>query len=117
MFRVVILIIFQCFLLTTGHVSFKLAVDKIDKFSWSWSCFVDCLTNWWFFACGTCLISATILWGFILRHFDFSIAYPVTAFAYVFGMLAAIFVFHETVSITRWVGVILIVLGTCFIVR
>jgi len=52
-----------------------------------------------------------------LKHFEFSIAYPMTAIAYVFGMLAAIFIFHETVSFTRWIGVGLIIIGVIFLVK
>ena len=117
MIKIIILTIFQCFLLASGQVCFKLAVEKINKFQWSWACFADLLTNWWLLASGICLISATILWGFILKYFPFSVAYPVTAFAYVFGMLAAIFIFNETVPLTRWIGVGLIILGVFFIAK
>jgi len=117
MFRVILLTIFQCFLLASGQVCFKLAVEKIHKFQWAWSYFVDLLTNWWLLASGICLIAATILWGFILKHFEFSVAYPITAFAYIFGMLAAIFIFHETVPITRWIGVGLIIAGVVFLAK
>ena len=117
MLKVITLTILQCFLLASGQVCFKLAVEKIDKFQWSWAYFSDLLANWWLLATGICLISATVLWGFILKHFPFSVAYPITAFAYVFGMLAAIFIFHETVSLTRWIGVALIILGVFFITK
>jgi len=117
MIRVIILTVFQCFLLASGQVCFKLAVEKITKFQFSWAYFCEILTNWWLLASGICLVSATILWGFILKHFEFSVAYPVTAFAYVFGMLAAVFIFHETVSLTRWIGVGLIILGVFFIAK
>ncbi|MCL2131768.1 MAG: EamA family transporter [Lentimicrobiaceae bacterium] len=117
MFKVIILTVFQCFLLASGQVCFKLAVDKINKFQWSLAYFADLLTNWWLLISGICLISATVLWGYILKHFSFSIAYPITAFAYIFGMLAAIFIFHETVPLTRWIGVGLIIIGVMFIVK
>jgi len=117
MLKVILLTIFQCFLLASGQVCFKLAVEKISQFRWTWAYFTDLLTNWWLLASGICLISATILWAFILKHFAFSIAYPVTAFAYVFGMLAAIFIFNETVPFTRWIGVGLIILGVLFIAK
>ena len=117
MVKVIFLTIFQCFLLASGQVCFKFAVEKINKFEWSRVFITDLLTNWWLLASGICLISATILWGFILKHFEFSVAYPVTAFAYVFGMFAAIFIFHETVSLTRWLGVALIILGVFFIAK
>ena len=117
MLKVIILTIFQCLLLASGQVCFKLAVEKIDKFQWSWGYFVNILTNWWLLASGICLVSATILWGYILKYFPFSIAYPITAFAYIFGMLAAIFIFHETVPLTRWIGVGLIITGVFFLVK
>ena len=117
MLKVLILTLFQCFLLASGQVCFKLAVEKMNKFQWSWMYFTDLLTNWWLLASGICLISATVLWGFILKYYPFSVAYPATAFAYIFGMLAAIFIFGETVPLTRWVGVGLIILGVFFIAK
>jgi len=117
MLKIIALILFQCFLLASGQVCFKLAVGKINKFQWSGEYFVDLLTNWWLLASGICLVSATILWGSILKHYAFSIAYPVTAFAYIFGMLAAIFIFGETVPLTRWIGVVFIILGVFFITK
>jgi undecaprenyl phosphate-alpha-L-ara4N flippase subunit ArnE len=103
--------------LAGGQVCFKLAVGKIEKFQLSWGYFIDLLTNWWLLASGSCLILATILWGYILKHFEFSVVYPLTAFSYIFGILAAIYIFHETVSITRWVGVGFIIIGVIFIVK
>jgi len=117
MLRVICLVLFQCLLLAGGNVCFKLAVTKIEKFQWGWTFFVGLLTNWWLLACGICLVTATVLWGYILKHFEFSIAYPLTAFAFIFGMLAGIFVFHETAPFTRWIGVGLIILGAFFIAK
>jgi undecaprenyl phosphate-alpha-L-ara4N flippase subunit ArnE len=117
MLKVIILTIFQCFLLAGGQVCFKLAVEKIHKFQWAWAYFYDLLTNWWLLASGILLVSATVLWAYILKHFAFSIAYPITAFAYVFGMLAAIVIFKETVPLTRWVGVGLIIAGVMFVAK
>jgi len=116
-FKVIIFTILQCFLLASGHICFKLAVQKLGKFYWSWAFFVDFVSNWWLLASGFCLASATILWGFILKHFEFSVAYPITAFAYVFGMLAAVFIFQESVPLTRWIGIGLIILGVLFVTK
>jgi undecaprenyl phosphate-alpha-L-ara4N flippase subunit ArnE len=117
MLKTIILTISQCLLLAGGQVCFKLAVQKIGKFSFSMSYFSDLLINGWLYASAVLLISATILWGYILKHFEFSIAYPLTAVAYIFGILAAIFIFGETVSVTRWIGVALIMLGVAFIAK
>lgn len=117
MLKPLLLTIFQCLLLATGQVCFKLAVDKIQKFQFTLAWFYDILTNWWLLASGISLASATILWGYILKHFEFSIAYPVTAFAYIFGMLAAAFIFGETIPPSRWIGVILIIAGVMLVVK
>jgi len=117
MLKVVLLTVLQCLLLSGGQVCFKLAVERIDKFSFAWRWFLDLLTNWWLLASGITLIAATLLWGYILKHFDFSLAYPVTAFSYVFGMLAALLIFHENISLLRWAGVGFIVLGVILIAK
>jgi undecaprenyl phosphate-alpha-L-ara4N flippase subunit ArnE len=117
MLRVIILTTIHCFLLASGQVCFKLAVEKIEKFQWTWTYIANAFTNWWMLASGFFLIFAILLWGYILRNFDFSIAYPITAIAYILGMLAAIFIFQETVPLTRWFGVGLIILGVVFIAK
>jgi undecaprenyl phosphate-alpha-L-ara4N flippase subunit ArnE len=117
MLKIIFLTIFQCLFLAGGQVCFKFAVQKIGKFALSWAYFMDILTNWWLLASGSSLILATVLWGYILKHFEFSVAYPITAFSYVFGILAAIFIFHETVSAIRWLGVGFIILGVILIAK
>jgi undecaprenyl phosphate-alpha-L-ara4N flippase subunit ArnE len=42
-------------------------------------------------------------------------AYPMISLSYVMGMLAAIIFFHEQISLTRWIGVFLI-LGGCVLI-
>jgi undecaprenyl phosphate-alpha-L-ara4N flippase subunit ArnE len=117
MLKIILLTIFQCLLLASGQVCFKFAVEKITKFRFSWPYFYEIITNWWLLASGIFLIAATVLWGFILKHFEFSIAYPITAFSYIFGILAAIFIFHESVSLVRWLGVGLIITGCILIAK
>lgn len=117
MLKTLLLTLCQCLLLAGGQVFFKLAVEKIDRFRPSLTWLYEIITNWWLLFSGICLVSATVLWGYILKHFPFSIAYPITAFAYVFGMLAATFVFGEHIPPTRWIGVGLIVAGVMLVVK
>ena len=56
-----------------------------------------------------------VLWMYILKHWAFSQAYPLSSLAYVFGMIAAMFVFHEHIAWTQWVGILLI-MGGCYLV-
>lgn len=115
MWQIIPLALAQSLLLSLGQVLLKFALDKMAKFEWAWFFFEKLLTNWWLLACGICYGLATILWLYILKKFPFSMAYPMISLSYVFGMFAAIIFFHEQISITRWMGVLLI-MGGCFLI-
>lgn len=107
----------QCVLLASAQVFLKLSVVKMEPFSWTWHFFRSLLTNWQFAVTGLLFGSSTVLWFHILRHYPFSLAYPFTGVSYVLGMLAAMWVFHETIPATRWIGVALILLGVIFLAK
>ena len=117
MWQLLLLAILQSLLLCSGQVFLKFALNAMGKPEWSWNCVVAQLTNWWFLATGVSLISCSILWMYILKKYPFSMAYPLASMSYVFGMLAAIFIFHEEVPLTRWLGVVLIMGGCYFIAK
>lgn len=96
----------------------KLAVLQMDKTQSAWQFFVhSLLTNWWLLGCGIAMGGAGLLWMYILRHFPFSHAYPLTALSFVFGMLAAMLVFHESVDWLQWLGLVLILAGCWFVAK
>ena len=115
MARLLILATIQSLLLCSGQVMLKLAMVRTGAFTWSWSFFLAALTNWWFLGFGIVSIAGGLMWMYILKYYAFSMAYPLASLAYVFGMIASIFVFHETVAWTQWVGVLLI-MGGCALV-
>ncbi len=117
MWRIIPLALIQSFFLAGGQVLLKLGMAASGPFSWSWSFFKSQLTNWWFLGCGISFSVATVLWLYILKHFPFSIAYPLSSISYIFGTIAAILVFHEHVSVGQWVGVLLIMAGSALMVR
>ncbi len=117
MWRLISLSLIQSLLLSGGQVLLKFALEKMGPFEWSWRFFGHLLVNWWFLGCGICYAAGTVLWMYILKRFPFSMAYPMISLSYVFGMLAAILIFHEDVSIGRWLGVLLIMGGCVLIAR
>lgn len=107
--------VLQAVLLAGGQVLVKIALQHMPRMEMSWAFVGSQLTNWWWLACGLCFGGATILWAYILKHYPFSLAYPMSSMAYIFGMIAAMVVFHEQVSPMAWVGICLIMLGCYFI--
>jgi len=117
MWRIIFLSTIQCLLLSGGQVCLKIAMNRMSKFSFTWDFFCELLVNWWLLVSGICIIGATVLWVYIIKNFDFSLVYPMISLSYVFGMLAAIFIFHESVPLVRWLGVLLIMGGIILIAK
>jgi len=107
--------VIQAILLAGGQVLLKIALRHVPPFAWTWQFIWSQVTNWWWLACGLSFAGATILWAYILKHYPFSLAYPMSSMAYIFGMIAAMFVFHEQVSVSVWVGILLIMAG-CWLI-
>lgn len=114
-FRFLLLILVQSVTLTAGQVMLRLALQRIGVVSFTWGFIHAQLLNFWWLGCGIAFLLAGLLWMYILKHYPFSIAYPMASVCYVFGMIAAVFVFHEQVSFTQWLGVLLI-MGGCFLI-
>lgn len=115
MIRMFLLVCVQTIFLAGGQVLLKLGLKRLPAFSWTWDYFKTLMADWWLLLCGISFGVATVLWLYILKHYPFHQAYPLTAMGYVFGMFAALLVFGESIPVTRWVGVLLIV-GGCFLV-
>ena len=111
------LAVVQSLLLAAGQVLLKFALARMLPFSMSLAFWKSVFVNWQFAACGICYGAGSLLWFYILKHFPFSMAYPMVSLSYVFGMIAAVVFFHEPVSLTKWIGVLLIVAGCYFIAR
>ncbi len=64
-----------------------------------------------------CYGVSAVLWLDVLSKLDFSMAFPMVSSTYVFSLVIGRFVFHETISLQRIVGVLLILCGLFFVVR
>lgn len=117
MWKIVPLALLQSVFLSGGQVLLKLGLAASGPFHWSWAFFRSQLTNWWFLGCGISFGVATVLWLYLLKHFPFSIVYPLSSLSYIFGVLAALLIFHEHIEWTQWLGVLLIMAGSALMVK
>lgn len=60
-------------------------------------------------------VFATLIWFVVLSRIPLSVAYPVQSIAYVLGLLAALFIFNEPVTLIKWVGMAVIMVGVLII--
>jgi undecaprenyl phosphate-alpha-L-ara4N flippase subunit ArnE len=117
MFLLIVLIIVQSVLLVAAQSLLKVSVELFGQFSWSWQYFKTVFTTWQFAASGLCALAAMLVWMYVLKHYEFSVAYPLLSISYIIGLLSAQFVFHEVVPLTRWIGVVIVMVGVFFIVK
>jgi drug/metabolite transporter (DMT)-like permease len=61
--------------------------------------------------------SSTVLWLYILSKMPLSRAYPIQALAYPTVLILSSVLFNESISVTRWVGVCIIILGIVIVVQ
>ncbi len=109
------LAILQSLLLAAAQVLLKVSLRDMPPFAWSWDYGRQLLLNFPFFCTGLCFAAGSVLWLYIVRHYPLSMAYPLVSLSYVFGMLAAVWIFHETVPVASWVGLLLILTG-CWLI-
>ena len=118
MLKLITLSILQAAFLSGGQVLLKVALTHMEKASWTWHYVLHSwILNGWLALTGAAFAGAGVLWMYLLKHYPFSVAYPLSSMAYVFGMIAAMLVFKETVRLTHWIGVLLIMAGCVFITR
>lgn len=117
MWIVLVLSLIQCVIMTGGQVLLKIALEKMPPLAWNREFFTGVLTNWWFLACGICFLSGSLLWMYIIKRYPLSVAYPMVSLGFIFAMIAAVVVFHENVTPTRWIGAVIIMIGCCLIVK
>jgi drug/metabolite transporter (DMT)-like permease len=117
MLKLISLVTIQCFLLTASQVFLKKALIAFGPFHFTLQFFKNVFTNLSFALSGASMVIATLIWVFVLKKYEFSSAYPLISISYVFGLLAAQFIFHEQVSWTRWLGVIVIMIGVFLVVQ
>ena len=117
MLKIVASVSVQCLLLTATQLLLKVSLKQFGIFSWSWGYFRGVLLNPVFLLTGVCALSSMLLWMYILKRYEFSIVYPLTGISYIFGLVAAQWILHESIPATRWIGVIIIIIGVFFVVK
>ena len=115
--KLLLLSVLQSLMLAGGQLCLKLAMVRTPHFRFTWEVIRQYLLNYWLALCGLLMGGATVLWMHILKHYPFSQAYPMSSMAYDFGILAGVFIFHETSTLTKWIGAALIIAGAVLLAR
>lgn len=109
------LLLTNVILVVSGQLMWKKAVSPIT--TWNGEAFFYLMKSPWFWGGTTLYVSTFVLWLYILSKMPFSIAYPFQSISYVLGIVFAFFFFKEAVSVTQWIGAIVIMIGVYLIAK
>lgn len=124
MWRYIVFVVLQALSLAGGQAMFKMFIEKLkvgagsEDNIWAFqNLLVTSKSYWWVLTFMTILFGASFtLWAYVLKKMDFSQAYPLSSLSFIFGMFLACLLFpQETIHLTRWIGVVLIVVGCVLI--
>jgi multidrug transporter EmrE-like cation transporter len=84
--------------------------------------------NWWdvlwkmgtqghFVAGVACYMVSVLVWIMGLSRVPVSVAYPMLSLGYVINAVAAFYLFGETVTVARWLGICFIIVGVWLVAR
>ena len=116
MFKLRITAVIQSAFLALAQYYMKIGVDRLVDYSMSWA-FFKSLMNWQLGLALLLYIIGMVIYLFMLKNYDLSVVYPLTSISYIFTILLAMFLLGESVSVVRWVGILLVMLGVGLIAR
>lgn len=117
MWKYIIFVVLQALSLAGGQAMFKKFIQHLGEEGWVYPNLKEtAVSNWWILVLMVLFFGLSIiLWAYVLKKMDFSQAYPLSSLSFIFGMILAYFLFQEAIPFTRWIGVILIVVGCVLI--
>lgn len=117
MWKYIIAVVLQALSLAGGQAMFKKFIVKLGETGWEYENLKDTsMNNWWILTLMVLFFGTSFsLWVYVLKKMDFSQAYPLSSLSFIFGMFLAYFMFRESIPFTRWIGVVLIVIGCVLI--
>ncbi len=117
MWKYIIFVVLQALSLAGGQAMFKKFIEELGEGGWAFqNLLVTSKTYWWILTLMVLFFGTSFaLWAYVLKKMDFSQAYPLSSLSFIFGMFLAFFLFQESIPFTRWIGVVLIVIGCVLI--
>lgn len=115
------LIIFGVMLNAMAQLAIKQGMRLIGYFDFHLEnvgrIFLAVATNPYILAGLTCYVVSVAVWMMVLSRVEVSYAYPLLSIGYIVTAFAGRLFFQETISVTRWTGIVVICLGVWLITR
>ena len=121
-FNIIALIVLTDILESTYEFFFKKGMLLVGEFDFSQIGTIGefalrTLSNGWIWIGLIIILIETLTWFIVLSKIDLSLAFPIGSFSYLFVILASAFMLHEQVSLNRWIGTLIIIIGISLVAK
>lgn len=93
-----------------------LGVITLTRETWL-DTFVKMATQGYFVLGAACYVFSLVVWILGLSRVPVSVAYPLLSVGYIINAIAAHYLFGESVTLTRWLGIGFIIVGVWLVAR
>jgi uncharacterized membrane protein len=99
-------------IIATAQALWKYGVLQLGgKASISFQLIGKYLGSWYFLVGATLYVVATALWIYILSQHEFHFVYPMNSIGYIFAIFLSLWLFNESISWNRYLGIGIIIIG------
>ena len=114
-----VMAIFSILLAVAGQMMMKKGMMAIGAFSLDQFIgkIIPMFTNPWVFSGFACFGLSSVFWLVVLSRLEISLVYPMVSVAYVLVGILSWYFFKENLSVMRWAGIMVILLGVFLISR
>jgi multidrug transporter EmrE-like cation transporter len=115
------LLLFGVLLNAAAQLLLKAGMIQIGEFSFSfaniWPIGLKVASNFPIIGGLTCYVISVLVWLLVLSRMEVSIAYPMVSLGYVVNAIAAYYLFGEDLSLTRILGIGIIIIGVFLVAK
>jgi len=109
------LLLLAVVLLTASQVLQKLGADRRLSGAHDVRAWLKALASWELVLAAALIVAGALAWLSVLYRMDVSRAFPFLSLSFVLVVLVSRIWLHESVPVSRWAGVLLIVVGVSFV--
>ena len=100
---------------TAVQVLLKIGLSRLEGSEVNFAFFMKALSSWAILAALLLAVVASLIWFVVLTRFELSYSNLMLSLTFVLVLLASAVFFREHISLVRWIGAALIVLGVFFV--
>lgn len=107
-------IFFGAIIVTAAELCLKVgavhSAQLTDAGKWAWTGIAGLLSPWIWCAI-VLMVTSLMTWLYVLRHLPLAVAYPISNMVHIFVPLSCWWFLGETISLRRWCGILLVLIG------